>query len=58
MDEVINDESMVVTTDSRGGRETVTITRGNEFGGESWHIEKTGKTGSRLFILQCFGNAL
>ena len=46
IDEVINDEGMVVTTDSRGGRETLTIAQGNEFGGESWHIEKTGKTGS------------
>jgi len=44
INEAINDESMVVTTDSRGGRETVTITRGNEFNGESWHVEKTGKT--------------
>ncbi len=44
IDEVVNDESMVVTTDSRGGREAVIISQGNEFGGESWLIEKTGKT--------------
>jgi RHS repeat-associated protein len=44
VEEVIHDESMVVTTDSRGGRETVIISRENEFNGESWHVEKTGKT--------------
>jgi len=44
VEEVIHDESMVVTTDSRGGRETVISSQGNEFNGESWQIEKTGKT--------------
>ena len=43
VEEVIHDEDMVVTTDSRGGRETVIISQGNEFSGESWLIEKTGK---------------
>lgn len=45
VEEVINDTRMVVTTDSRGGRETLIIEQGNEFGGESWRIERTGKTG-------------
>lgn len=45
VEEVINDARMVVTTDSRGGRETLIIEQGNEFGGESWRIERTGKTG-------------
>ncbi len=42
---VINDAHMVVTTDSRGGRETLFIEQRNEFGGESWRIERTGNTG-------------
>ena len=43
LEEITTDGSTLVKTDSQGNREVISITAGNEFGGESWSFEKTGK---------------